>query len=576
MENRRVFSHTGDFIDEYRGKSFKGEWPTLREMFEITVSRFPNNTAFRAILPKELSFTYKEADKKIREIAYYLMDRGVKKGDHVAVCGKNSPEWALAYLAITFAGATIVPLDYSLHTSEMEKLLSFGDVDRIFIDSEKINDLDKDGLFIKEKYSLDEPLEGYKYILDLTGEERELPEVESKEIAAILFTSGTTGTPKGVMLSHNNFMYDVFTAEKFITVFPTDVFYAILPIHHTYTMTAVFLETICNGASCLFGKRLVTPIMLKELKEGRVTMLLGVPMLFNKLLAGLMKGIEKQGKFKATIIHALMSFSGFVKKVFHVNPGKKMFSKMLLSKLSLENMRICISGGGPLPASTFKSFNQLGLNFVQGYGLTETSPITHLNPIEAYNEESVGLPFYGMEQKIVDPDKDGNGVIYIKGPQVMMGYYKNEAATQEVIDSDGWLNTGDVGHIDDKGYLYLTGRAKNIIVTEGGKNVFPEEIEDKFQLYEEIEQICIVPYVINKELKSEGIRAIILPTSAFTFNKSKEEIEKRINEIVEEVNKDLQSYKKITLVTVTDEAMEMTSTKKIKRFSVIKKYELGE
>ena len=556
----------------YQGKKYMGQWPTFREMMEISEERFPDNEAFKAIVPKVVTFTYKEALKKIREIAYYLIASGAKKGDHIAVTGKNSPEWALAYFAISFAGCIIVPLDYSLHIEDMEKILAFGDVDRIFIDGEKIDEIDKEGKLFKEKISLEPESKGHKYVLDLTGPETELPKLHAEDTAAMLFTSGTTGTPKGVMLSFSNFMSSTLSSQRLFDVYPTDVFYAILPIHHAYTMTAVLLETVISGASCVFGKRLVTPIMLKELREGKITMLLAVPMLFNKLLAGLMAGVHKQGPFKENLIHFLMGFSGFIKKVFHVNLGKKIFGNMLLSKISLDNMRLCICGGGPLPASTFKQFNQLGIDFVQGYGLTETSPIININPIEVYIEESVGIPIPGVEEKIVSPDEDGNGIIYVRGPQVMKGYYKNDEATEEVLSSDGWLNTGDVGHIDSNGFLYLTGRAKSIIVTEGGKNVFPEEIEDKFQLFNEIEQCCIIPYMINKEMKTEGIRMVIYPTEAYLKEHGMEETSRHMEEVVESVNKDLQSYKKITMVTVVDQPLPMTSTKKVKRFEVVKMF----
>ena len=556
----------------YQGKKYMGQWPTFREMMEISEERFPDNEAFKAIVPKVVTFTYKEALKKIREIAYYLVATGAKKGDHIAVTGKNSPEWALAYFAISFAGCIIVPLDYSLHIEDMEKILAFGDVDRIFIDGEKIDEIDKEGKLFKEKISLEPESKGYKYVLDLTGPETELPKLHAEDTAAMLFTSGTTGTPKGVMLSFSNFMSSTLSSQRLFDVYPTDVFYAILPIHHAYTMTAVLLETVVSGASCVFGKRLVTPIMLKELREGKITMLLAVPMLFNKLLAGLMAGVHKQGPFKENLIHFLMGFSGFMKKVFHVNLGKKIFGNMLLSKISLDKMRLCICGGGPLPASTFKQFNQLGIDFVQGYGLTETSPIININPIEVYIEESVGIPIPGVEEKIVSPDEDGNGIIYVRGPQVMKGYYKNDEATEEVLSSDGWLNTGDVGHIDSNGFLYLTGRAKSIIVTEGGKNVFPEEIEDKFQLFNEIEQCCIIPYMINKEMKTEGIRMVIYPTEAYLKEHGMEETSRHMEEVVESVNKGLQSYKKITMVTVVDQPLPMTSTKKVKRFEVVKMF----
>ena len=303
-------------------------------------------------------------------------------------------------------------------------------------------------------------------------------------------------------------------------------------------------------------------------------MFLAVPMLFNKMIAALMNGVRKKGIVLYGIIRALMGLSGVLKKILGINVGKRMFG-FLLRKLSLESNRICICGGGPLPASTFKMFNELGIDFVQGYGLTETSPITHLNPVDAYRETSVGKKIKECEVRIVDPDSDGNGTIYIKGPMVMKGYYNNPEATAEVLSADGWLNTGDVGHEDGDGYLYLTGRAKNVIVTEGGKNVFPEEIEDHFQLYDEIDQVCIIGYELDKSMKSEGIRLIAYPADSLrkSLNGDAAAIEKRINEIVSEVNKELQSYKKITKVTIADEPLPMTSTKKVKRFEVKAKFD---
>lgn len=555
----------------YKGKGFMGDYPTLRETFEITLSRFPDNECFKTIVPEKVTYTYSEAYEKIINIAYYLIESGVKKGEHICVCGKNSPEWAIVYLAITFAGAVIVPLDWALHPEDMTRILRFGDVDTIFMDDEKINEVDPSSEFIKKRYSLESGT-NHPFALDLMGAVCEMPSTTCDEVAAMLFTSGTTGTPKGVMLTHANLMSSTLEAQRIFDVFPNDVFYAILPIHHAYTMTAVFLETISSGACCVFGKKLITPVILKELREGGVTMFLAVPMLFNKLLAGIMSGVEKQGKFKAFLIHFLMAFSGFVKKTTKVNIGKALFSHLLLEKVSLDKMRICICGGGPLPASTFRRFNELGLDFVQGYGLTETSPIINIDPVEAYEEDSVGIPLTHVEEKIVSPDDEGNGLIYVRAPMVMKGYYKNDEATSEVLDSDGWLNTGDVGHIGKNGFLYLTGRAKSIIVTEGGKNVFPEEIEDKFQLYGEIEQCCVIPYVINKEMKSEGIRIIIHPSAQYMKGKTIEEAAKHMEEIVEEVNRELQSYKKITMTTVVDEPLPMTSTKKIKRFEVIRIY----
>jgi long-chain acyl-CoA synthetase len=372
------------------------------------------------------------------------------------------------------------------------------------------------------------------------------------------------------MLTHQNLVSDCFLAQGTpLRLYPTDVFYAILPLHHIYTMLAVFIETISVGAELVFGKRMVSAVMLKELKEGKVTMLLGVPMLFNKLLAGILKGIKAKGKLVYGIISLLMGISGLIKKVFKKNPGKKLFHSVL-DKASLSTVRICICGGGPLAPSVFRKFNQLGIDFVQGYGLTETSPIINLNPIEHYKETSVGKVIPQIDMKIHEPNESGIGEIIVKGPVVMKGYYERPEETAEAFTPEGYLKTGDLGYLDNENYLYLTGRAKNVIVTEGGKNVYPEEIENEFQLFEEIDQILIRGFVQDKKMKIEGIEALVYPNAEHFRNlpggaPSKEGIKMRIEGVVSQVNQRLLPYQKIDRTVILDEPMEMTTTKKIKR-----------
>ncbi|MCK9287403.1 MAG: AMP-binding protein [Sphaerochaetaceae bacterium] len=580
MAKNKVDVRPWDFLAEYRGTVFEGEWPTIPQMFEITVKRHPSNRCFTAFSPVEMTLTYAEVLKKVKQVSGYLHTKGIGLNSKVAVTGKNSPEWAIAYLAILFTGATVVPLDFQLKDEEINFLLKFAGVEYLFIDAERIDDIDKQGnIGLVEKISL-EPNHP-NYVMDLDGSFDEHTEKASEsDLAAILFTSGTTGNPKGVMLSHSNLVSDCYLAQDLLTVLPTDVFYALLPIHHSYTMLAVFIEAISIGSEIVFGKKLIVTQILKELKKGKVTMFLAVPMLFNKMLKGLMNGIKEKGALVYGLIRFLMGISGFIKKVFRKNPGNKMF-KGILEKLSLDNIRICICGGGPLPASTFKMFNQLGIDFVQGYGLTETSPILTLNPIDAYIETSVGKVLPRTEMKIIDTDEKGVGEITVRGPMVMQGYYKNPEATAEILDENRWLKTGDAGYLDANNYLYLTGRKKSLIVTEGGKNVFPEEIEDEFQLYDEIDQICVLGFVLDEKMKTEGIRALVHPSEKFVDEmkqrfpddkQRKAEMNKHMDEIVEKVNKDLLPYKRISRVDLVDEPFEMSSTKKIKRFIYAEKY----
>lgn len=559
------------FLDQYRGKDFQGKWPTVPELFSLTAKRFPDKTAFRAFDP-DVSYTYKEALDVMHRVSRYLHAEGFVKGDKIAVSGKNSPEWALAYFAIMYAGCVTVPLDFTLHDHEMEHFIEFGDVKALFIDSDRIANIDKDGKLGIKKYSL-EKCDGYDFILDLDGPAADIPQQGNSDVAAILFTSGTTGIPKGVMLTNDNLVSDCFETQANLD-FSDSVIYAILPLHHAYTMEAVVYISISIGNTVVFGRKLAMSRIFKEIREGNVTVFMSVPMLYNKMIASLMAGVKKKGRLTYAFVRTMMVFSGFWQALTGKNIGKKLF-RSLLEKLSFENIRVCISGGGPLPVSTFRMFNQLGVKFVQGYGLTEASPITHVNPVEAFRTASVGKRFPDVEVKIVNPDSDGNGLIYIKGPMVMKGYYKNPEATREVLTEDGWLNTGDVGYQDKDGYLYLTGRAKSVIITEGGKNVFPEEIEDQFQLFNELDQVCVIGYMADKAMKREGIRIILVPSKEYadSVGNDKTVIEKHLNELVDNVNRSLQSYKRITKVDVYYSPLPMTSTKKVKRNEVAKLFE---
>ncbi len=563
------------FLDEYRGKVFTGTWPTIPQMFRITVLRYPDRPCFTEYAPDRISLSYSQAYEKIQTLAAYLRGLGLKKEEKIALTGKNSPEWAVAYLAILEAGAVVVPIDYQISMAETKNLLKASDATILFVDEEKAAELTTFCAGFKKVISLHES--GKDYIYDLRLSEGSLPpEAQSileSDLAAILFTSGTTGTPKGVMLSHSNLVSDCYLAQANLHIYHTDVFYALLPIHHSYTMLAVFIEAISIGAEIVFGKKMVVKQILKDLKEAQVTMFLGVPLLFNKLLNGILKGVREKGVLVYGLISFLMGVSGLIKKLFKVNPGKKIFHS-ILDKASLSSIRICISGGGPLAPSVFKKYNELGIDFIQGYGLTETSPILTLNPKEHYKVDSVGKIIPQVEMKILDPNEDGIGEIAVKGPMVMKGYYTMPEETAEVFTEDGWFKTGDLGYLDEENYVYLTGRAKNLIVTEGGKNVYPEEIENRFQLYMEIDQILVKGYHEKDDESAELIEALVYPEQewlkklAGTEAEAYKVAEARMEAIVEEVNQKLLPYQKILRVRVLHKPLEMTTTREVKRFSL--------
>lgn len=559
------------FLEAYRGKEFFGEWPTIPEMFKITASRFPTRACFTDFNPEKQTLTYSQVLANVEKLAIWMGQQGIQKGDKIAVSGKNSPEWATVFLATLFAGGIIVPIDYGLHEKEVENLLRASDAKMFFVDEEKMPHFMEKGtvpLFsLSQKYA-----DTYVYSLQAEGSlSSEMP--TELDIAAILFTSGTTGNPKGVMLSHKNFVSDCYIAQTNLTISENDVFYALLPIHHSYTMQAVFIESLSVGAEIVFAKSMAVSRMLKELKEGKITMLLGVPLLFNKLLAGILKGIKDKGILVYGLIKALMGLSFAIKKVFRINPGKILF-KSVLEKASISSLRIAICGGGPLAPSVFRTYNEMGIDFIQGYGLTETSPIIALNPKEKFKIDSVGRYFAPyMEMKIADPDENGVGEVLVKGPMVMVGYYNMPEETAAVFTDDGWFKTGDLGRLDKENYLYLAGRAKNMIVTEGGKNVYPEEIENAFQLFTDIEQITVQGFIKDVATKSEGIEALIYPSDdlfkKLSCERSSQESQDKalsvIQEIVAKVNKEMPPYGRIEKITLLEEPLEMTTTKKVKR-----------
>ena len=564
------------FLNEYRGKEFTGEWPTLPEMFNINVKRYPNNacfTDFEGPGGARNSLTYAQVQEKILTLANWFAANGVVHGDRIAVTGKNSPEWATVYLAALYAGAIICPIDYALHDTEIENLLNTAQPKFLFVDEEKYEYFTGKNFSFKV-YSLSpKHTDLYAYNLKSNRKITDIIPATENDTAAILFTSGTTGTPKGVMLSHKNLVSDCYIAQTHMNIFPTDVFYALLPIHHAYTMLAVFIEAISIGAELVFGKSMAVSRLMKELKEGHITMLLGVPLLFNKLLTGIMKGIKGKGPFVYGAIKVLLGISYIIKKLFKVNPGKGMF-KAVLKQANIYTLRIAICGGGPLAPSIFRVYNELGIDFVQGYGLTETSPIIALNPVYAFKIQSVGKYFTKyMQMKIMDPNEDGVGEICVKGPMIMQGYYNMPEETKKVFTEDGWFKTGDLGWLDKEGYLMLSGRAKNMIVTEGGKNVYPEEIENAFQLCDDIEQITIQGYIENRETQSEGIEALVYPSDTlYTRLKisredklSDTEVLEEINESIDKVNRTLLPYQRITKTTILEQPLEMTTTKKVKR-----------
>ena len=578
------------YLEEFRGKDFKGEWPTFPELLKIQTKRYPDRpffVDFDGPQNSKRSFTYSEVYDATEKLAKWLIENGLKKGDKVAVMGKNSPEWGVVYLATLLASGIIVPVDNGLNEKEVSNIVHVSEPMFVFCDDDRIDYYKKCNPSLKI-YSLNPAIEESAIHLQAENIVVWNEEVSENDTAAILFTSGTTGTPKGVMLSHKNLISDGFIAQLNFTTYCTDVFYALLPIHHAYTMQAAFINPLEAGAAIVFGKSLAVTRLLRELKEGEISIMLGVPVLYNKLLAGIKRGIKSKGPIVAFALGIARAISFTAKKIFKRNIGKKLF-KPVLEQASIYTIRVAISGGGPLAPSVCKMYNAMGIDFIQGYGLTETSPIIALNPVDHFKIESVGKDFAPYEEiKVINPEtvvtNDGPkeiGEIVIKGPMVMQGYYKMPEETAAMYTEDGFLKTGDLGWMDKEGYIMLCGRAKNLIVTSGGKNVYPEELEDAFQLYDEVKQVTVRGYYKEGDQTSEEIEALIYPSDelyqnfglARDENKVQDEIKLSIKKIVSKVNKTLPPYAVITKISLLKEPLEMTTSQKVKRNFTPKIYE---
>lgn len=556
-------------LDRYRGEFFEGEWPSIIEMLTLNAHRYGERPAFSHFDGNtKLSITFSELLERVYGVATFLKSKGIKKGDRIVLNGKNSPAWGISYLGIQAISAIVVPLDNQMDSERVDALSLFSEARAIFADSDV---LDKSGANFEFRVSLTSS--SNSDFIDFStikgAKKAPAPLPTENDLAAILFTSGTTGNEKGVVLTHGNFMSNAFQASdpNFLNFTYEDVFYGLLPLHHSYSMTAVFLEAIKQGSELIFGHSLAVSKVISEMRNGKISLFLAIPLLYNKFLAGLMKKVREKGAVAYALIRTLMVVNGFLRKVFKINPGRRWFHQ-LLDGIGMASNRICICGGGPLSPKTFQQYQQLGLDFIQGYGLTETAPILTLNPVSRFKVKSVGKVLPLIEMRIDEPDLLGVGEVLVKGPNVCQGYYKDPQNTAELFTEDGFLKTGDLGHLDKENYLYLKGRAKNLIVTEGGKNVYPEEIEDHFQLYGEIDQVLVRGYMANKAAKAEGIEALIYPNIDYFDGKGSDYVTREIDKIVREVNKKLVAYKKIDKTTILEKPMEMTTTKKIQRNKV--------
>lgn len=493
----------------------------LHQKFLETTRKFPQKTAIRIkeSASEYKSYTYSELLRLATAAGFYFIRQGIKRQDKVAIILENRPAWPIFYFGVLFAGATAVPIDIQLTESEVRNILA-----------------DCGAKLVITKINADEILNN---LIDAPAGYN-FPHTEIEDTASLLYTSGTTAEPKAVELSHRNFSANIESIKGLHICTETDTMLSILPLHHSYPFTVTLLLPLCVGAGVVYIKTLKPEEIASAMRDAGVTILVGVPQLFYLFHKGIFE------KIKETAL-PLFFIRPFAAKMLHTNFGDK--------------LRFFASGGARLEPKIAKDLAYLGITILEGYGLTETSPIVTFNPLEKQKFGSVGTPIPGVKIRILDPDKDGTGEVLIQGPNVMKGYYKKQAETDAVI-KEGWFYSGDLGYIDNDGYLFITGRKKEVIVLSSGKNIYPEEIEAHYQKSPFIKELCVL----------SEMEAVIVPDMEYFKKIGEINIREKIKWELETLSKDLPFYKRILGFTVATEAIPRTRLGKIKRYEVEERY----
>lgn len=546
----------------------------IKELIYNSVKLYKDNTAFVTKIKKEdksveyINHTYQNLLDDINAFGTSLYKLGLK-GKRIAICGRNRYEWAVSHISNLFGGIVSVPIDKELQLNELEDSLIRAKVDAIVFDEkyeENIATIKQNGKTNIHNFICMGNIDKYIKFDDLLQEGRKQiengndefinNEVNSETMSILLFTSGTTSKSKAVMLNQKAIAANIADMLMVEGLYPTDTNIAFLPFHHIFGSTGM-LVMLATGVKTVFpdGLRYIK----QNLKEYGVSVFVGVPLLVNKMYENIEKEIEKQGKTK--LINFATKISNFLLK-FHIDIRRKLFKKVLDGLGG--KMRFIISGGAPLDKKVSIKFNELGVHLIQGYGLTETCPVIAAENDKYIRNGSVGFPMRHVTVEIVNKDKDGRGEVRVKGPNIMMGYYENEEATNKVL-KDGWFYTGDLGYIDNDGFLFLTGREKDVIVMKNGKKVFPEELEILVDKLPEVEESFIYGMAQRDDKNDPVVSVKIVYNKDAIKNRSEKELYDILWNKIKEINKTLPPYKYIKNMIITDVPLIKTTTHKIKR-----------
>ena len=536
----------------------------LKDMLKKSGEKYGEKIAYK--IRQENGYkeiTHSEVRKMVDGLGTKLIDMGLKD-KRIAVIGENRYEWEIAYLSIVCGTGTVVPLDKSLPENELESLIERSKAEAIICSQKYVEILKKTKLKYIISMDLENDKDGIISQKRLISKGIQLvksgdtsftnAKIDNEKMNIMLFTSGTTSISKAVALSHKNICSNLMDISSILDVNSSDVFLSFLPLHHVFECTVGFLFSLYVGAETVFcdGIRHIP----ENLAEYKVSVMASVPAIYERLFKIIKKHLEKQGKVEQILKDEEKYKDSSMEK------KKEVFKE--IHDLLGGNIKLFISGAASLEPSIEEKFRRLGFNMVQGYGLTETSPVVAIGNKKYHKTGSIGKCVPSDEVKLLDINKDGIGELAVKGPNVMLEYYENKEATEKVL-KDGWFQTGDLARIDEEGYIFICGRKKSVIVLKNGKNIFPEEMETLINKEDGVEESFIFGKPISKDPNDIKIFAKIVYNKESFEGKTETEINEYFNEKIKSINKTMPHYKAIRGIIISDKPLIKTTTNKIKR-----------
>ncbi|MGH9338430.1 MAG: AMP-binding protein [Acidobacteriota bacterium] len=544
---------------------------TINDLLAQTAARFAGKTALQIQRNRQWErISFSELKEASAEIGGRLRRMGFQKGDRAVLYSENQPEWGVAYLALASIGVIVVPLDSQTWQREVWSVARFTEAKAILASEMSFKRFGAAEL--QANRASQEPL----WLLNVnqqcapfSGEEREISEYKDTppvevlpdDLTSIIFTTGTSVDPKGALHTHRNFLSNLFGVNRYLPIRETDNLLSVLPLYHVLEFTCGFLMALYGGATITYLRSLKPRVILETMRETGTTCMLGVPTLYALIREDIERRILKASKstFKSNIMETSKQLSRSVERAFGRNIGRQLFARV--HQEFGGKIRIFVSGGSALGQELYEDFKAIGMPIYEGYGLTETAPVLTVNPLNRSRRGSAGKPLPGVELQIFRPDKDGVGEIIVKTPSLMAGYYNNTQATAQAIQN-GWFHTGDLGWVDTQGYLYITGRIKDVIVTGAGKNVYPSDLEAIYRSIPLIEEICVLG--IRNGL-TEDIHAAIVPQGRELGGAPGEEVRRAIQKEIQKLASELPSYQRLQYIHIWPGPLPRTPEDKLDR-----------